>query len=116
MPVKAALDRGQADAGAGELGGVMEPLKGPKQHSRAVRIEADSVVAHKVKGAVVLLRPAEFDPRRRLPAGELPRVAQQVREHDAHQVGIRRSDQRDRVTHRLPDQVHTDGAAYAIKC
>ena len=82
---------GQADARAGELTGRVQPLERAEQLVRVRGIKTGAVIAHVVAdGGIPGRRRSELY-ERIVPAGrELPRVAQQVVHHHAHEgtVGL----------------------------
>ena len=87
MAAQDAPHRGQADAGAGELGGAVQALEGAEQPAGEAHVEAGAVVAHE-EGLALLRRvagAAELDPRVLAARRVLPGIADQVVEHDAQQ-------------------------------
>src|SRR5256714_6544645 len=80
------LDGGEADARALELVPAVETLERAEQLSGVCHVEARAVVADEVDGLAPLALPTESDLRRVALRGELPSVAQKVREHDFQQA------------------------------
>src|SRR5690348_4788058 len=85
MPVNDALDGGQADAGAREFAGGVQPLEYPKQFRRVGHVEAGSIVTNEKRRVFPGLK-TEFDSGIWLPGGKLPGVGQEVVERDAQQA------------------------------
>jgi hypothetical protein len=83
-----ALDRDQADTSALEFIGRVQPLKHAEELRRIRHVEAGSVVTNEVCWLSAILASTEFDAGFRPPRGELPRVAQQVVEHDTEEPFI----------------------------
>jgi len=82
-----ALNDREGDAVAFELALAVHPLKRAEQVARVAHVEAHSVVANEQRGAA---RP-DLDDRRIGLGRVLPRIAQQVVEHDPEQerIGVR---------------------------
>src|SRR3984957_14941335 len=97
VAVDDALDAGQAGAGAGAGGGAeagvlagrVEPLEGLEQLVGVGGIEAGPVVAYvAAEGGVIDGSGGELDGGVLAASGELPRVLEQVRQHDPDQGRI----------------------------
>ena len=90
VPFDDPRDAGQADAGAGELGGVVQPLERLEQLARISGIEAGPVIPHVAADRAVLAgRAGELDDRVIAVGGELPGVFEQVLQHGADQAAVR---------------------------
>src|SRR5882724_1229299 len=83
-----ALHGGEADAGAFELAGRVEPLKDTEQLRGVSHVETGSVVSNEENLLAVLPRGAQLDARLLSLARELPRVAEQVFEHHAEKPAV----------------------------
>src|SRR5690348_5492783 len=83
-----ALDRRQADAGAGELVDAVQALERAEQLGDVTHVEAGAVVAHEVAAPAVLHLGAELDARARVARRVFPGVAQEVLEDEADERGV----------------------------
>src|SRR5712691_7054833 len=88
MPRHDALNRSQADAGAGEFGSSMERLERGKKLLCIGGIEPHAVIAHEKRGTAILTAHAKLDSAARPPGRRLPGIAEQILEHDAEQPWI----------------------------
>src|SRR5439155_27285451 len=71
-----------------EFGSSMERLERGKKLLCVGRIEPHAVVAHEKRGTAILSADAKLDSAARPPGRRLPRVAEQILEHDAEQTWI----------------------------
>src|SRR5882724_6472703 len=78
----------QADAGAFELFGRMQPLEDPKQLAGVLHVEPGAVVAHEHDQLACLFDAAHFDRGRSATACEFERIGEQVHEHLPEQQWI----------------------------
>src|SRR5690606_7558033 len=85
-----ALHRGEANARAGEFVHAMQALEGAEQLVGVLHIEAGAIVAHEVHLPRAVFHDAYDDAWILLFRRELPRVAEQVFEYDAHELRIGR--------------------------
>ena len=89
MTMDDAADVGQADAGALELLGAVQPLKHAEQFVRVLHVESDAVVAHEEDDLVGRAwHGADLDLRLRACGGILDRIGQQVDEHEPQQRSV----------------------------
>src|SRR5450755_653524 len=85
-----APDAGQADAGAGELAGAVQPLERLEQLADVGRVEAGPVIAHvTADGRVAGGCGPELDGGAVAAGGELPGVFEQVVQHGPDQGAVR---------------------------
>ena len=63
MAIDDPVHRGEPDARAGVIGGIVEPLKRPKQFLRVSHVKTRTVVANEVDRSVIARAAADFDPR-----------------------------------------------------
>jgi hypothetical protein len=93
VPGDDALHDRQADAGALELAGAVQPLEHAEEPLGVLRVEADPGVPdgdHRLAGAVRVRAALDLDPGRGAAGGELARIAQQVDEDLPEQPRIGR--------------------------
>jgi hypothetical protein len=90
VPLDDALHGRKPDPAAGKLSLRVKPLEGGEQLVHVPHIEADAVVADEEGLLIPGKVDAKLDLRRRPALGELPRVADEVGQHDPHQARIRR--------------------------
>lgn len=88
MPSNDPLHSRKAHARAGKFVGSVKPLKRTEELLRIRRIKSRAVVLHKEDHAVVAALSAELNARACMPRSILPRVPQQIIEHDAHEPQI----------------------------
>src|SRR3989442_1183482 len=116
MPRHDTLNRGQADAGAGELRSSMERLERGEKLLSISGIEPHAVIAYEKSAAVILPAQAELDSATRPPDRRLPGIAEQILEDDAEQTRVtvsghlRLNDELDVPRRVLPEEIVRDGA------
>src|SRR5882724_4114269 len=93
MPANDALNCRQPDSGSLEFLRGMQALKDAEQLGREGGIKAGPIIGYEKNVVPVFVRDADFDPCIDAFAAELPRVAEQVVEHDRQQLRIALSDQ-----------------------
>ena len=83
MPVNNALHGCQSDSGAWELAYIMKTLEGTEKLIDISHVESDAVIPHKVDLLSIAAVASEFDVGIRLPGGKLPRISEQVLQHNS---------------------------------
>ena len=82
------LNARQSDPRPGELVRAVQALEGLEQLARMLHVEPDAVVTHDELAAIIVLAAGDLDPCVLAGRGELPRVPEQVLQHDPHQLPI----------------------------
>src|SRR5258705_2914061 len=88
VPVHDALDRGEADTGAGIIGVGMQSMEGAEELGGIGHVEAGAVVAHEEGRRRAVTQRADLDMRLLGLRSELPGVADQVLDRRAQQPRI----------------------------
>src|SRR6267143_205557 len=88
VPVHDALNRGQADADAGELVLAVQSLERAEELVHVGHVEPGAIVLNEVGLLARFLADPEFDPGRLALPRELPRIPDQVLEHGTQESGI----------------------------
>src|SRR5438093_4748737 len=89
MAVNDSLHRRQPNARAAKLALIVQPLEWREQIVRSRHVKTRAVVAHEISsGSISLRERPKFNARARTVRRELPRVAQQILQHDSQQLGV----------------------------
>jgi hypothetical protein len=83
VSVNNALHRGQSDPGSRELAHIVKTLEGTEKLIGVSHIESDAIILHKVDLLRIPEADSEFDTGVRLSRGKLPRIAEQILEHNS---------------------------------
>ena len=83
MPVNNALHRCQPDPGSRELGYIVKTLEGTEKLIDVSHVESDAVIPHKVDLLSIAAVASEFDAGISLSRGKLPRITEQVLQHNS---------------------------------
>jgi len=93
VAVDHALDDRQPNAHAGKFILGVRALECAEELSRALHVEAHSVITDELDPVTIALLGTKLDPGFRVPAGELPGIAQQVAESQAQQAFVASGDE-----------------------
>jgi hypothetical protein len=83
VPVNNALHRGQSDPGSWELAHIVKTLEGTEKLVGVSHVESDAIILHKVDLLSIRAAASEFDAGFRLSRGKLPRISEQVLQHNS---------------------------------
>jgi hypothetical protein len=82
VSVNNALHRSQSDPGSWELAHIVKTLEGTEKLVGVSHIESDAIILHKVDLLSIPAAASEFDAGVRLSRGKLPRIIEQVLQHN----------------------------------
>jgi hypothetical protein len=83
MSVNNALDGCQSDPGSWELAYIVKTLESPEELIGVFHVESDAIILHKVDLLSIPAAASDLDAGFRLSGGKLPRVADQVLQHNS---------------------------------
>jgi len=83
VPVNNALHGCQSDSGAWELTDIVKTLEGTEKLIDISHVESDAVIPHKVDLLSIAPVASEFDAGISLSGGKLPRISEQVLQHNS---------------------------------